>query len=348
MNPATEVPTPLDVARSVGEPVLEVRNLTVEFATRGGSLAVVQNVDIAIEQGEVHAVVGESGSGKSVTALAIMGLLPERTARVSSGEIRFRGRDLTTLNRKEMRNLQGREIAMVFQEPMTSLNPAFTVGDQIAESVRHHVGSGRRAASARAIELLDEVGIPQAARRAEAYPHEFSGGMRQRVMIAMALACEPDLLIADEPTTALDVTIQAQIVELIRRLSRDRGTSVMFITHDFGVVAEVADNVTVMYAAEVIESADVFRLFESPQHPYTAALLHAVPSLDEDLADDDDRAMPGVPPNPTAFPPACRFAPRCVHVVEGCHQSIPQLLSTADGRRVRCLRADELTLTGRS
>ena len=252
-----------------GSALLEVRGLTVEFSTRHGAIAVVQDVDLAIQSGEIHAVVGESGSGKSVTALAIMGLLPQRTARVGHGEIRFRDRELTAMSAQQLRTIQGREMAMVFQEPMTSLNPAFTIGDQIGESVRFHLGKSRSEAQARVIELLDEVGIPQAARRYGSYPHEFSGGMRQRVMIAMALACEPTLLIADEPTTALDVTIQAQIVDLLRRLARDHGTAVMFITHDFGVVAEVADNVTVMYAAQVIEQADVYALFEDTSSPPT-------------------------------------------------------------------------------
>jgi oligopeptide/dipeptide ABC transporter ATP-binding protein len=330
------------------EALLEVSDLTVQFSTRHGAVAVVEHVDLAIDRGQVHAVVGESGSGKSVTALAIMGLLPRRTARIASGRIVFRGRDLTRLSRRELRDIQGRDLAMVFQEPMTSLNPAFKVGDQIAESVRHHLGRSRREARARAVELLDEVGIPQASRRLDSYPHEFSGGMRQRVMIAMALACNPGLLIADEPTTALDVTIQAQIVDLLRRLSRDHGTAVMFITHDFGVVAEVADVVTVMYAAQTIESADVFGLFESPRHPYTEALLHAVPSLDDEVVVDDERGLPGVPPNPTAFPRGCRFAPRCAYAVDACRTGPVGLRAIGDDRAVRCVRADELHLGGRS
>jgi peptide/nickel transport system ATP-binding protein len=348
------VSAPSDAVRA-GDPVtdpdvlLDVSDLTVEFSTRHGAVAVVEHVDLRIDRGQVHAVVGESGSGKSVTALAIMGLLPARTARIASGRILFRDRDLTRLSRRELRDIQGRELAMVFQEPMTSLNPAFKVGDQIAESVRHHMRKSRREARARAIELLDEVGIPQAARRLDSYPHEFSGGMRQRVMIAMALACNPGLLIADEPTTALDVTVQAQIVDLLRRLSRDHGTAVMFITHDFGVVAEVADIVTVMYAAQTIESADVFGLFEEPLHPYTEALLHAVPSLDDEIVADDERGLPGVPPNPTAFPRGCRFAPRCSYATDVCRAGPVELEAARQADRlVRCVRAGELTLVGRS
>jgi peptide/nickel transport system ATP-binding protein len=328
--------------------LLEVDDLTVEFSTRHGNVSVVEHVDLKIGKGEIHAVVGESGSGKSVTALAIMGLLPARTSRISDGRIMFRGRDLTRLSRRALRDIQGRDLAMVFQEPMTSLNPAFKVGDQIAESVRHHLGASRSAARARAVELLDEVGIPQAARRLDSYPHEFSGGMRQRVMIAMALACGPGLLIADEPTTALDVTIQAQIVDLLRQLSRDHDMAVLFITHDFGVVAEVADTVTVMYAGQVIESAEVFGLFETPRHPYTEALLLAVPSLERALADDDDRGLPGVPPNPTAYPRGCRFAPRCTYAVDACRAAAVELGRIGDGRLVRCVRADDLHLEGMS
>jgi peptide/nickel transport system ATP-binding protein len=277
-----------------------------------------------------------------------MGLLPARTARLAAGRIALRGCDLTTLPARDLRAIQGKDMAMVFQEPMSSLNPAFTVGDQIAESVRYHLGRSRRDAKQRAIELLDEVGIPQPARRYGAYPHEFSGGMRQRVMIAVALACEPDLLIADEPTTALDVTIQAQIVDLLRRLTREHGTAVMFITHDFGVVAEVADRVTVMYAGQAVELADVHGLFERPRHPYTEALLHAVPSLEDDLALDDDHLLPGAPPNPTAFPLGCRFAPRCDAAVDACREAPVALRGTDDGRAVRCVRADDLRLSGRT
>ncbi len=329
------------------EALLAVEHLSVQFAVRGGTITVVDDVDLSLRAGEVHAVVGESGSGKSVTALAIMGLLPRRTARVSTGRILLKGRDLVTLSERDLRRVQGREIAMVFQEPMTSLNPAFTVGDQIAESVRYHLGSSRKAARQRAIELLAEVGIPQPDRRYGSYPHEFSGGMRQRVMIAVALACEPAVLIADEPTTALDVTIQAQIIELLHRLTRDHETAVMFITHDFGVVAEVADKVTVMYAGQVIEHADVDDLFEQPRHPYTSALLHAVPSLEDDLDEADHDLLPGAPPPPDAFPFGCRFAPRCPDAVSACVDN-PVVMSSHASRSVRCVRADELSLVGRT
>lgn len=322
--------------------LLSVEQLSVDFAAADGWVRVVESVDLHVNSGEILALVGESGSGKSVTSLAIAGLLPQRIARVADGRVNFEGVDLLTLSEKELRPRQGRDLAMVFQEPMTSLNPTFTIGEQIAESLRVHLGMSRRDAPTRVAELLDEVGIPDAASRLGAYPHEFSGGMRQRVMIAMAIACGPKLLIADEPTTALDVTVQAQITDLIRRLSHERDMAVIFITHDFGVVAELADRVTVLYGGQVVENSDVDPLFEEPRHPYTQGLLHSVASL-EGLGDIS--WIPGSPPVPGTFPLGCRFAPRCQYAIEQC--SADQVPLTHDGHRsVRCVRAEELTLKG--
>jgi len=342
------MPVPLngDAGPTGHEPLLDVRDLSVEFATPRGWLPVLDRVCLALHRGEITAVVGESGSGKSVTALAVTGLLPPRVARTTSGSIRLGGTDLLRLRPRELARIQGRRLAMVFQEPITSLNPAFTVGDQVGESLRHHLGYSRREATRRAVELLDEVGIPHATRRVRAYPHEFSGGMRQRVMLAMALACGPDVLIADEPTTALDVTIQAQIVELIARLSRQHDMAVMFITHDFGVVAELADRVAVMYAGQVVESGDVHQIFAAPTHPYTQALLDVAGSLDDD-GDGDIAWIEGSPPSLHALPRGCRFAGRCGFADERCTTTSPPLVALGTGRWSRCLRRDELHLPGR-
>ena len=321
--------------------LLSIRDLQIEFATDRGWLPVLHGVDLDVSVGEVVGVVGESGSGKSVTSLAVMGLLPPRESRVTSGQILYRGRDLLQCSRREVEDLRGDEIAMIFQEPMTSLNPALTVGFQIGEVVRRHRGVGRAEARIVAIEMLDLVGIPDAAGNVGKYPHEFSGGMRQRVMIAMALACEPSLLIADEPTTALDVTIQAQILDLLRATCRERGLAMIFVTHDLGVVAEMCDRVSVMYAGEIVEDNDGRAVFERPLHPYTHGLL-AASSLER--ADDDRLWMiPGSPPVPWALPSGCRFAPRCEFVEPTCTQARIEL--TEHGEHVvRCRRAHELQL----
>ena len=321
------------------QPVLELRDLSVTLATDRGPLRPVDGVSLAVRPGRTLAVVGESGCGKSVTALSIMGLLPDGAK--LGGSARFEGRELTTLEPEEWRRKRGREMAMIFQEPMTSLNPAFRAGDQVAEALRLHQSLSPRAAWDAAVEMLARVRIPDAARRAQQYPHQLSGGMRQRVMIAMALACRPRLLIADEPTTALDVTVQAQILSLIDELKRDTGTAVVLITHDLGVVADHADDVVVMYAGRVAEQAPASALFAVPQHPYTIGLLGAAPSLEggaERLASID-----GTVPDLRNPPPGCRFAPRCPFAVARCAEQ-PPLAEIAPDHRAACWRAPLDTL----
>jgi peptide/nickel transport system ATP-binding protein len=315
-------------------PVLELRDVTVTLPTDRGPLRPVDGVSFAVEPGRTLAVVGESGCGKSVTALSIMGLLPQG-ARIG-GSIRFDGRELTTLDAEDWRRKRGREMAMIFQEPMTSLNPAFRAGEQVAEALRLHQGLSPRAALDRAIEMLDHVRIPDAARRAMQYPHQLSGGMRQRVMIAMALACRPRLLIADEPTTALDVTVQAQILALIDELKAETGTAVVLITHDLGVVADHADDVVVMYAGRVAEQAPAASLFARPEHPYTVGLLGAAPSLEGGSA--RLASIEGTVPDLRNPPPGCRFAPRCPFAVARCAEQ-PPLAELAAGHRAACWRA---------
>ena len=322
--------------------LLSVSGLDVEFATERGWVQVLYGVDLDVRAGEVVGLVGESGSGKSVTSLAVMGLLPPRQSRVSAGEIRFAGRDLLALGKRELEDVRGSELAMVFQEPMTSLNPALTVGFQIGEVVRRHRGVDRSTAQARAVEMLDRVGIPDAAGHARRYPHELSGGMRQRVMVAMALACEPKLLIADEPTTALDVTIQAQILELLRPMSAELDLAMVFVTHDLGVVAELCDRVVVMYAGQVVERNGGRTLFERPSHPYTRGLL-AASSLEE-RAGRRLWTIPGTPPAPWNLPSGCRFAPRCAHVMPACRDVAVPLVALTDTTASRCIRVDELDL----
>ena len=321
--------------------LLEVDELSVDFRVRGEWVRAVDSASFRIAPGETVGLVGESGSGKSVTSLALMGLLPPHTSRVSAKGLHFEGRDLLNLSRREIEDLRGNEVAMIFQDPMSSLNPAFTVGDQIAETIRRHRRCSRRDARAAAVQALDEVGIPNAARRVGSYPHEFSGGMRQRVMIAIALSCDPKLLIADEPTTALDVTIQAQILDLIRDLREEHHTSILFITHDLGVVADLCDRVIVMYAGEIVEEAPVFDLFGAPNHPYSSALLRSMPVITGDGADLN--VIPGALPPPGGRPAGCRFGPRCEHHAESCDTPI-DLTETGDGRSVRCVRADQLDL----
>jgi peptide/nickel transport system ATP-binding protein len=326
----------------MAERLLEIRGLKTHFATDEGMVHAVDGVDLALDRGETLGVVGESGCGKSVTALTVMKLLAMPPARIVAGEIRWRGRDLVPLPQDAMRAIRAREIAMVFQEPMTSLNPVYTVGEQIAEVIRLHQGLGPRAAMARAVEMLRLVHIPHPERRARDYPHQFSGGMRQRVMIAMALACEPQLLIADEPTTALDVTIQAQILELLGELKARMGMAVMLITHAMGVIAETAQRVAVMYAGKVVEEAPVAELFRAPRHPYTRGLIRSIPRID--LAATRKarlEAIPGVVPSLLEPAPGCRFAPRCAHAREEC-RATPALREVGPGHKVACVRAEAL------
>jgi len=335
---------PAERATGAAPALLSVEGLTLQFATATGWLTVVDDVGFRVSVGETVGLVGESGSGKTVTSLGVMGLLPKRSARRPAGSVWFEGRDLTTLDEAGMRRVRGNEISMIFQEPMTSLNPGFSVGNQIAEAVRLHRGVSRKAAWDRAVEMLNLVGIPDAKRRAADFPHAFSGGMRQRAMIAMALACEPKLLIADEPTTALDVTIQAQVLDLMRSLQEQLGMAVLFVTHDLGVVADVCDRVVVMYAGQVVEDATVPALFSRPRHPYADALLASMPQLG--ASGEHLHVIPGRVPNPGRMPEGCRFHPRCEHAVDVCQSADVPLVPTGDDGRVRCHRADELRLVG--
>ena len=304
--------------------LLQLDGLTTAFFTDEGVVKPVHDVTYEIRRGETLAVVGESGCGKSVTALSILRLIPEPPGKIVSGRILFEGRDLARMTQAEMRKVRGNEISMIFQEPMTSLNPVFTVGDQIMEAVRLHQRVTPRQAKARAIEMLERVGIPSPAQRFHDYPHQMSGGMKQRVMIAMALSCNPKLLIADEPTTALDVTIQAQILDLMRQLQKDFGMSILLITHDLGVVAEMADHVAVMYASQVVEYAPVDVLFAKPEHPYTNGLLASLPQLGGEA--EELRTIPGMVPHPLQFPVGCKFNPRCPLVEEVCKTIDPKLV----------------------
>jgi oligopeptide/dipeptide ABC transporter ATP-binding protein len=327
----------------MSECVLEVRGLQSEFRISGRWYPAVRDFTLAVAANETVALVGESGSGKSVTALSILGLLPTVGARIVRGQVLFDGRDLVGLPESELMRLRGDSIAMIFQEPMTSLNPTMTVGDQIAEVVRIHRGESRRAALAEALRLLEEVRIPAARQRLHDYPHQFSGGMRQRVMIAMALACRPKLLLADEPTTALDVTIQAQVLALLNELKESYGMSVLFITHNLGVVAQTADRVAVMYAGEIVECAPVEEIFAHPTHPYTEALLKAMPRVDRDS--DDLEPISGQVPAITSMPTGCGFAPRCPLREPACDQHPALLpLGVDSGHHLRCrVRAREET-----
>lgn len=311
--------------------LLRIRNLTVEFATASGSFRAVDGVDQDVNKGEILAIVGESGSGKSVSMLALMGLLPW-TAKITADEMVFDGHDLTKMQAKDRRKIIGKDLAMIFQEPMSSLNPCFTVGWQIKEALRIHMGLDRKARHARAIELFEQVGIPDPERRLSVFPHQMSGGMNQRVMIAMAIACNPKVLIADEPTTALDVTIQAQILDLLTRLRQERGMGLVLITHDMGVVAETADRVSVQYAGQKIEEQPVLNLFNTPRHPYTAALLDALP---ERAVDKFLPTIPGVVPGQFDRPLGCLFSPRCKFANETCRTNKP-ITSGAELGMARC------------
>ena len=321
--------------------LLEVKNLRTHFPTRAGVVRAVDGVDLYLDRGELLGLVGESGCGKSITALSIMRLISP-PGKIVSGEIIFDGKDLLKLSDQEMRQIRGDDVAMIFQDPMTSLNPVYTVGEQIAEALRLHRKLSRSAARAAAIEAMREVAIPDPARRIDDYPHQLSGGMRQRVMIAMALACDPKLLIADEPTTALDVTIQAQILELLNELRKSRDLAVLLITHDLGVVAETADRVAVMYTGKIVEESPVDELFARPKHPYTEGLLRSVPKLSiEDVAKKERlETIEGVVPRPTDLPPGCHFEPRCRHRIPRCREGEIPLYDLEGGVKVRCVLFD--------
>lgn len=318
--------------------LLEIENLTVNFSTEEGIITAVDNVSFFINRGETLCLVGESGCGKSVTSLSIMRLLPSPPAKISSGKIIFENEDLLKKSEVEMRKIRGNKISMIFQEPMTSLNPVFTIGKQISEAIIIHQHVSEEIAREKTIEMLKLVGISNPEKRYYEYPHQMSGGMRQRVMIAMALSCNPKLLIADEPTTALDVTIQAQILELISQLKEKIGMSVLLITHDLGVVAEMAERVIVMYAGQIVEEAKVEDLFENPLHPYTKGLLKSIPRLDSKKG--KLHVIEGTVPNPLNFPAGCRFNPRCPEAKNICRQKSPNLVSIGEGRKVRCFLVD--------
>lgn len=322
------------------EKLLEIRNLKTYFYTENGVSKAVDGVDLEIYPGETLGVVGESGCGKSVTSLSIMRLIQEPPGKIVDGEILFKGRDLARLSQDEMRQIRGNEISMIFQEPMTSLNPVFTIGEQISEAIMLHKKVDKKQAMEESIEMLRKVGIPLPEQRVKEYPHQLSGGMRQRIMIAMALSCNPDLLIADEPTTALDVTIQAQILDLMQDLKKKYKMSIMMITHDLGVVAEVCDRVAVMYAGKVVEYADVKSLFKDPKHPYTWGLLNSIPRLDKEV--DRLPAIPGIVPDSNNFPVGCRYNTRCPFAQEKCFKEEPELIEVAEGHKARCWYADEL------
>lgn len=323
----------------MSEPLLQVRGLTTRFRTERGEVTAVDNVSFEVAPGETLAIVGESGSGKSVTALSILRLIPNPPGRIESGEILFEGKDLVKLSDEEIRKVRGDRIAMIFQEPMTSLNPTLTVGMQIAEPMNLHRGTPWEKALESARELLGKVRIPDAAARAGAYPHQYSGGQRQRAMIAMALACKPKLIIADEPTTALDVTVQAQILDLLKELTRETQAALILITHDLGVVARYADRVAVMYGGRIVEQASARDLYKRPSHPYTRGLLASVPRLDGDAS---QRLVPieGSPPDLSRLPPGCAFAPRCRSAIAQCSQERPKLRSIGPNHIMACLRDD--------
>lgn len=320
----------------MSERLLEMRGLRTCFRTDEGLVTAVDGISLCINKGEILGVVGESGCGKSVMSLSIMRLIADPPGKIVDGEILFEGDDILRKSEAEMRKMRGKDISMIFQEPMTSLNPIFTVGDQIKEAIMAHEKVSDREARKKGIEMLKLVGIPSPEHRFDDYPHQMSGGMRQRVMIAMALSCNPKLLIADEPTTALDVTIQAQILELMLKLNEELGTAIMLITHDLGVIAETVERVIVMYAGKIVESADVRSIFASPQHPYTVGLLGSVPRLDQEC--ERLNVIEGMVPSPLAFPRGCRFNPRCSYAEDICREMEPQLVAMDDGHQVSCWR----------
>ncbi|GGB54051.1 ATP-binding cassette domain-containing protein [Virgibacillus dakarensis] len=320
-------------------PLLQINNLHTHFFTKSGVVKAVDGVDLTIKPGETLGIVGESGSGKSITALSILGLVPSPPGRIVDGEIYYKGENLLQKTEKQMRKIRGKEIAMVFQDPMTSLNPVFTVEKQMIETILAHENINKKQAKERAVELLDLVGIPDSRKRIKNYPHEFSGGMRQRVMIAMALSCNPSLLIADEPTTALDVTIQAQILELFKKMQQELDMAIIMITHDLGVVAEVCDRVMVMYAGKPVEFTETNKLFDQGKHPYTLGLMNSIPKITAEKQKLE--AIYGSPPDLRALPKGCSFAPRCKHVMESCLSIDPDLKPVDDGHLVRCLLYEE-------
>ena len=314
--------------------LLKVNNLKTYFYTHEGVIKAVDAVSFSVKQGETLGIVGDSGSGKSVTALSIMRLIPNPPGRIVGGEIIFEGRNLCSLGEKEMQKIRGRKISMIFQEPMTSLDPVFTIGHEITETILLHQNLSKQEAREKAIQMLEVVGIPDAARRMNNYPHELSGGMRQRIMIAMALSCNPALLIADEPTTALDVTIQSQILWLINDLKRKFNTAVLIITHDLGVISEMCDYVAVMYAGHIVEYTDVYTIFENPLHPYTKGLNRSIPRMDEDR--EKLESIKGMVPNLLHLPPGCPFHPRCEHAFERCFHEIPEFIEVEPYHLVKC------------
>jgi oligopeptide transport system ATP-binding protein len=328
----------------VTQPLLEVEDLHVEFRTRDGVAKVLNGVSYHVSAGETLAVLGESGSGKSVTAQTIMGILDMPPAFITNGTIKFRGEDLLTQSADERRQVRGEGIAMIFQDALSALNPVFTIGFQIEEQLKVRRGMSKADARKRAIELLDQVKIPNAKGRVADYPHQFSGGMRQRAMIAMSLALDPELLIADEPTTALDVTVQAQIMDLLAEIQKERDMGMILITHDLGVVADVADRISVMYAGRIVEHADVYELFRAPGHPYTESLLESLPRVD--LRGQELKTIKGLPPSLTNIPPGCPFNPRCPRVFDRCSTEVPVVHNLGMGRTSRCHIAEEVVARG--
>ena len=322
------------------ESLIEARNLKTHFFTEEGVVKAVDGVDFEIRPGETLGVVGESGCGKSVTALSIMGLVESPPGEIVDGEIMFEGKDLTELPEKEMRKIKGNDISMIFQEPMTSLNPVYTVGDQIGESLMLHKDVSKKEARERSVEMLRKVGIPLPEQRVDEYPHQLSGGMRQGVMIAMALSCDPKLLIADEPTTALDVTIQAQILELLGELEEDFDMSIMMITHDLGVIAEISDRIAVMYAGKIMEYSSSQEIFNNPSHPYTWGLMRSIPKIHQEV--EKLEAIPGVVPSPLDFPEGCKFNSRCFMAKDKCFEEEPPLHEVNESHQARCWFIDEL------
>lgn len=322
----------------VTKSILEVDRLTTSFFTDDGEVPAVSDVSFSIQSGEILGVVGESGCGKSVTSLSVMDLVP-KPGKIVDGTIKFKDEELTKATQRRLRQIRGNEIAMIFQEPMTSLNPVFTIGSQLIDAIRLHNPISKKKAASRAVDMLKRVGMPRSEQLLKDYPHQLSGGMRQRVMIAMAMACEPDLLIADEPTTALDVTIQAQILDLMKRLNNELNTSILLITHDLGVVADVCDRIVVMYAGKVVEEGSVRTIFNHPQHPYTEGLIRSVPNMYAKR--DRLYSIPGNVPKPGSLDKGCQFAPRCPYAFDRCTVENPQLLETEDSHQVRCFLHEE-------